>query len=205
MPDQRQRPARHLVLVVVLVLGWLALAAGPAAAQPLTCGDTVTHDTTLTGDLLDCSGDGLVIGADGITVDLNGHTISGRIILGGSLDQVGIDNRGHDGLTIRNGILGAPAASRDNVIGGNVVNAANSANIAPRFGRITDTLVARNSLDDNFGPAIESDGDRSLIRRNTITSTLFVASTLFGIQVDGGVNRASGNGNPAQRLGVRCS
>jgi hypothetical protein len=47
-------------------------------------------------------------------------------------------------------------------------------------------VVERNSLDDSFGPAIESDGDRTLIRRNTITSTLFIAATLFGIQVDSG-------------------
>ena len=43
--------------------------------------------------------------------------------------------------------------------------------------------------------AIESDGVRTLIRRNTITSTLFVASTLFGIQVDAGAaaNRVEAN------------
>ena len=43
--------------------------------------------------------------------------------------------------------------------------------------------------------AVESDGDRTLIRRNTITSTLFVASTLFGIQVDAGAadNRVETN------------
>jgi hypothetical protein len=76
MPDHPQHRARHLVLAVVLALGSLALAAGPAHAQPLRCGDTVTQDTTLTADLLDCPGDGLVIGAPGITVDLGGHTVA---------------------------------------------------------------------------------------------------------------------------------
>jgi len=185
MPDQPAPSARHLVLVAVLALGLLALAAGPALAQPLGCGAVVTQDTTLTSDLLDCPGNGLVIGADGITVDLNGHTISGQIISGGSPDQVGIENRGHDDVTIRNGtvtffarggvllvgvdrnrvqdltmdffdefsiqlegggsanqftgnhlarpgtsgisILGAAAASRDNVIRGNGIDAANTA------------------------------------------------------------------------------
>ena len=297
MPDQPAHPARHLAVVAVITLGLLALAAGPAMAQPLGCGAVVTQDTTLTSDLLDCPGNGLVIGADGITVDLNGHTISGQIIPG-SPGQIGIANRGHDDVTIRNGtvkffdrggvhlvgtdrnrvqdltmdffdefsillegggsanrftgnrldrpgevgisIVGAAAASRDNVIIGNVSNAANSANIALRSGRITgtliegntangaqaeeewgagivvsddgdadirgtvvmsnrldenfggtifigrsatDTLVERNSLDDNFGPAIESDGDRTLIRRNMVTSTLFIGSTLFAIEI----------------------
>jgi hypothetical protein len=104
MPDQPAHPARHLVVAVLLALGSLALAAGPAHAQPLACGDTVTQDTTLTADLLDCPGDGLVIGADGITLDLGGHTIGGQIISGSNLEQVGIDNSaGHDDVTIRNG------------------------------------------------------------------------------------------------------
>lgn len=56
-----------------------ALAAAPAnAAHPLSCGDTIVADTVLTADLVcDGSTDGLVIGADGITLDLKGHTISG--------------------------------------------------------------------------------------------------------------------------------
>jgi Right handed beta helix region len=106
VPEQRQHPVRHLVLVVVLALGALALGAAPALAQPLECGAVVTQDTTLTSDLLDCPGDGLVIGADGITVDLNGHTISGTLISGSNLEQVGIDNSaGHDDVTIRNGTV----------------------------------------------------------------------------------------------------
>jgi hypothetical protein len=103
MPVKRQHPARHLLLAVLLAPGLLGLAAGPAHAQPLRCGDTVTQDTTLTADLLDCRGDGLVIGADGITLDLGGHAI-GQIISASNLEQVAIDNSaGHDDVTIRNG------------------------------------------------------------------------------------------------------
>ena len=42
------------------------------------CGDTVRRDTTLTADLSRCRGNGLILGADGITLNLNGHTISGN-------------------------------------------------------------------------------------------------------------------------------
>ncbi len=41
----------------------------------------------------------MVIGADGVTVDLNGHTIEGTGL------GVGIRNNGHDDVTIRNGTL----------------------------------------------------------------------------------------------------
>jgi hypothetical protein len=53
-------------------------------------------------------------------------------------------------------------------------------------GSAEDTVVERNTIDDSFGPAIESNGDRTLIRGNTITSTLFPGSTGFGIQINSG-------------------
>jgi hypothetical protein len=327
MPDQRQHPARHLVLVVLLALGLLALGAGPALAQPLSCGDTVTQDTSLSNDLLDCHGDGLIIGADGITVDLNGHTISGQIISGGLPDQVGIDNRGHDDVTIRNGtvtffarggvhlapdpngnrvdrnrvdnltmdffggfaillegggsgnrftgntvdrpndigigLFGTATPSSGNVITGNTVTTAYNANIALRYGTITgtliqdntaslvdtqdqwgasiavgarytsgegdfrgtvvrgnrmegdfgggvfvadsarDTLVERNQVDNSYGlPAFESDGDRTLVRRNTIRSSAFPGSTNFGIKVDENAEDNRVEANSIDRAGA---
>jgi large repetitive protein len=75
------------------------MVAGPAAAQPLTCGQVITQDTRLDSDL-NCFGTGvrtaLFIGADGITLDLSGHTISA---------DRSIINDGHDNVTIRNGTL----------------------------------------------------------------------------------------------------
>ena len=43
----------------------------------MSCGATVTTDTKLTSDLLNCPDNGIVIGAGDITLDLNGHTVSG--------------------------------------------------------------------------------------------------------------------------------
>jgi large repetitive protein len=47
------------------------------AAKPVHCGDTITADTTLHHDLVDCPNNGIRIGADNVTLDLNGHTIDG--------------------------------------------------------------------------------------------------------------------------------
>jgi parallel beta-helix repeat protein len=86
-----------------------ALAAPPAGAAPLACGAVITKDTTLHADLTACPGDGLVVGADGITLDLNGHSITGTGG-GGGADIVygdtenGVDNTaGHSDVTIQNG------------------------------------------------------------------------------------------------------
>jgi parallel beta-helix repeat protein len=77
-----------------------AVTAAPAAADPpLRCGQTVTVSTTLTRDLVGCAGNGLVVGADGITIDLAGHSIRGT----NAPDSVGIADDGHPGVTIVNG------------------------------------------------------------------------------------------------------
>ena len=54
----------------------LALTAGQALANHVQCGDVITQDTTLDSDLR-CPNNGIVIGADDITLDLRGHTITG--------------------------------------------------------------------------------------------------------------------------------
>ena len=52
------------------------LAQGGALDGVIQCGDVITADTTLSRDL-SCAGDGLMIGASDVTLDLAGHTISG--------------------------------------------------------------------------------------------------------------------------------
>lgn len=52
-------------------------SAGAMNAGRLSCGDVITRSTTLTADVGPCPADGLIIGADNITLNLNGRTISG--------------------------------------------------------------------------------------------------------------------------------
>ena len=60
-----------------MVLAVCLMLVSSAAAATTACGDVVTSDLTLENDLIGCPGDGLIVGASGITIDLNGHTISG--------------------------------------------------------------------------------------------------------------------------------
>src|SRR3954469_25940779 len=80
----------------------LACALAPASAQAAPgCGGTITASTTLRGDLTGCPGDGLVVGADHLTLDLGRHTIAGS----GTAGSAGIRLAGHHGVTIRNGTV----------------------------------------------------------------------------------------------------
>ncbi len=72
-------------------------------ATPVTktvfCGQKITQSIIVNNNLADCLGHGLIIGADAITIDLNGKTIDGKSI------GAAILNNGYDSVTIRNGRL----------------------------------------------------------------------------------------------------
>jgi nitrous oxidase accessory protein NosD len=55
----------------------LTIGVGQASASPVSCGDTITTDTKLHHNLTNCPNNGIVIGANNITLDLNGHRIDG--------------------------------------------------------------------------------------------------------------------------------
>jgi parallel beta-helix repeat protein len=105
---------RRIALAICLLAFPLASTAGGGAlaqTAPLSCGDTVTVDTTLDRDLTGCRSNGLLIGADNITLDLNGHTVSGdgetfKACPEREFCDVGVLNNGHDGVTVRNGSVG---------------------------------------------------------------------------------------------------
>lgn len=73
------RSARIVLAGVVIGAGWTGQApiTAEAAGPIIQCESTITVDTTLYRDLVGCANNGIVIGADGVTLNLNGHTISG--------------------------------------------------------------------------------------------------------------------------------
>jgi hypothetical protein len=80
-------------LVAALCIAQTANAARPPAYR-LSCGDTVTADTVLRGDIVGCAGTALVIGADGVRLDLGGHAVDGAILASD-----------HSDLSVVNGVV----------------------------------------------------------------------------------------------------
>lgn len=78
-----------------------ASSSSSSSAAPLTtslsCGQVIKQSVKLTANL-DCKTDGIIVGADGITIDLNGFTITGP---GEKSSKVAIMFADNDGVTVQ--------------------------------------------------------------------------------------------------------
>jgi parallel beta-helix repeat protein len=97
---------KQLSIAVLLAVTTVALAAQPALAgsshgNSVRCGQVITRDTRLSKDLMDCPGTALIIGADGVDLDLGGHVVDGVNAPGSE----GIAVDGHKHVTIVNGTV----------------------------------------------------------------------------------------------------
>ena len=104
-----KRARRVMCVLSTLGLAVATVAFGASAADGtvtvgtgVACGAVLTRSTTLTADVGPCSHDGIVIGADGITLDLGGHTVFGTAR---DTDNVGIHLISRSGVTVRGGTV----------------------------------------------------------------------------------------------------
>lgn len=86
------------------VLPLTTVLASPAAAAHVTCGMTISQNTTLHANVGPCPAGGVVIGTNGITLDLKGFTVFGT---GATDDGAGILLDGVSGVTVKNGTVTA--------------------------------------------------------------------------------------------------
>jgi hypothetical protein len=97
------------VVFALVGVGTLAIGhGGQTRARHIRCGQQIRRDRTLHRDLHNCPNKGIVIKADGVTLDLNCHTIDGngrpvKHCHRHAICDVGVLNRGHDGVTVRHG------------------------------------------------------------------------------------------------------
>src|SRR5687767_13180005 len=72
----------------------------PPSSGVATCGEIVTEDVTLTSDLECGPGDGLIVAASGITINLNGYSISSSDEAGS--EDPSMDYDGSSGILVAN-------------------------------------------------------------------------------------------------------
>jgi parallel beta-helix repeat protein len=175
------RPGPALLAAVLAAIG-VSLAWAPAAlATHVSCGDTITTDTALDSDLIDCPGDGVVIGADNITLDLKGHTIDGS----GNGD--GVDNSaGHAGVTVDRGVIrqfvfGVFVSGNANSVNRLIVSESGSTGISLRDadGNRVSRNVLLGSTSSSFGIVLSGDSDDNEIDRNEVVNPVFAPGIIL--------------------------
>ncbi len=176
----------------------LAAQALLRATATVACGQTITKDTTLTADVGPCDGDGIIIGADNIRLNLNGRRVLGNTDQGASGEFAGIRLAGRTGVTV----TGHPGKSRKTgtvsgfeagvVIDGGSANTVENLTARDNIGRddafnaelgdgiiifdspsnrILNNIVVHNGIFDGIG-VLGQDSDNTTIQGNTVDDTV---------------------------------
>ena len=203
------RPMTRLALLALIVAGFLGFGADQARASHVGCGTTIVSDTKLHGDLKNCPGNGIVIGADNITLDLNGHTIDGDGVLG--CDEFyacdfGVDNSaGHHGVTIKTASI-RDFATAVFVLGGGPQSPPPDSPPRTTFSeacsliespgaRIERNSISANGLTTDQAGLIVFDSSEVRIEGNSVLDNGDIGMFLQGVD-DSRVERNSVSGNP---------
>lgn len=166
-------------MAIAIVMG----AAGDRAlASHVNCGDKVTADTRLDSDLHNCRNNGIVIGADDVTLNLDGHTIDGdgKLLASCPRDKIcdaGVVSAGHDGVTVRGGSVREFAVGV--LVGGarrnRVLAVSSSGNRFPGIvifnsarSVVRDSKIARNGLHTDEAGIVVFHSHQSRIVDNSI-------------------------------------
>ena len=160
-----------LSVLILTVLGSV-LSAPPVFANP-ACGATLNANTTLTANIGPCSGNGLIIGQNGITLNCAGHTISGQ----GNVN-FGVFLNGVTNVTVKNCKATAfndgfeLVGSSSNTLTGNT--ATNNQNAGfDLSGSSSNTLTGNTANNDYlYGFSLESSSNGNTLTKNHETVTV---------------------------------
>jgi Right handed beta helix region len=204
---------RYLVLLTAAAIVVAPVLVGTASGRQshdvvLACGATVTTSVTLTANVGPCSGsDGLVVAADGITLNLNGHTVSG------DGTHYGIRTSSRNSVVVENGVVsqfdygfvsttGTSVRVTNMRLSNNTTDglyaggskASITANVATGnaggffVGYGTGDIVSNNWANGNAGVGI-----RVYLAGATTSNNKALSNGSEGINVSGGTGTVSGN------------
>src|SRR5438552_1541473 len=162
----RRRSGFGAAGVIVAIVVLLGVNGEQALASHVSCGATITQDTTLDSDLTDCSGYyGIIIAADDVTLNLNGHTIDGVGSFGTAVYVPSAGRATIENGTVRQftvgidlGMHGAPGPGHHEIHGIDLED-----NSIDFFSYASDNHVANNASD---GSLSFFESDRNLIEGN---------------------------------------
>ncbi len=183
----------------------LAVMAVPAAAEHIACGTVITASTALDSDIGPCPGDGLIISASDVTLDLKNFRI---FAANGAGDNAGIRLTNVTNVTVMNGTVeGFDAGVVIEGGSGNTVRHVTARNNINDFGGRPCTLgdgFALINSDNNTitqseaihngpfgGISLVGDSDNNIITHNLVQDNNVVSPG------------TSGCGNPRQDEGIR--
>lgn len=178
-------PKRLLVVGVMTcgLVGWPL--AGSASASHVGCGAVLTQSTTLDTDVGPCDGTAIVLGADGITLNLGGH----RVLGDGDGDAPGILAEDRHGVVVTKGVV-SRFGSGVAIVGGSgntvsKVEALDNVGDGGDFGdgilvdTSTDNVLSKNVARGNgpysgitlLGRSARNTIDKNLVEHNKILSS----------------------------------
>jgi parallel beta-helix repeat protein len=192
--------ARLAIVSLVLLVSLLHIGVeANAATASVECGSVVTQDVTLKSDVGPCAGDGLVVAASGIEINLNGYKIFAHkhTHVGVRLDNVanvivkGGTIEGFDTGVLIAGGLGntvTKITAQNNRFGIQIENAESSGH------RVEKTIASENRL---IGILLRQFVSGATVIKNSVSENVG-----YGIVLDGGSslnvvedNRALSNGD----------
>jgi parallel beta-helix repeat protein len=191
------------LLVTVLAAGLFCWSAEPASATHVSCGDVITKSVKLDSDLVNCPGDGLVVGADDITIDLGGHTISGGPGGGAGIN----DHFQHDRIVVENGTI---TGFFDNVLleqsNDSVLRRLSLSSLYNGLHLVdsSQNTIEKNSLSGmSRGRAImlEGESDRNRVEKNSTSG----ANVSISLEATGSSSLKIPDNNLVQKNDVRSS
>lgn len=187
-------------------------SSSPITGASVSCGEVLKQSVKLSSNL-DCKTDGIIIGADDITVDLNGYTITGpgqttsKVgLMLGDFDKVKVVGPG----IIKNfqaGVLNT--GGEDNSISGVTLteNQIGSFNTGAKNTQIIDNMFLANSIGVASQSSIGSKLTTNMFKSNDLAGITFVNSehndvsmntiqgAISGIFLDGQSNNNNINSN----------
>jgi Right handed beta helix region len=167
------------ILFLLAVLAAALWSAQAAPAKPVRCGAKITADTVLRSNLSGCQGTAIAIGADGVTLDLDGHTVEGAIVASGRSEvairdgvvfgEVRLEDVRRASvlrLRVRHGSIECLRSAGCTIVG----NAVTGDGIAIERGEVgVPNRVRRNLVSRASGPGIAVDRtDTTQVTRNVV-------------------------------------